>query len=255
MTNIALKGAKNIRDLSQLDPSIIPGKLIRGGNLHKLTGKDIRILTGTYSLTSIIDLRTTKEREEKPDPVIPGVSYYPLPVFDASTAGISREKENSNLSRLDRIPDLAALYRTMVSDSCMENLSLALSQILKQSATPGATLYHCTEGKDRTGILSLLLLSLMDIPMETIFRDYLFTNTVARNTARRYYWMLRIFRNNRPAAEKVLRVFLADEQYLKGALDQICADWGSVSAFIRTGLHISEEEISSFRTSVLYRTN
>lgn len=250
LQNISLRGASNIRDLSVVFPSIRPGKLLRGDHLHKITEKDVRILTGKYNLTSIVDLRTPQEREEKPDIPILGVSTFSLPIFDESTAGISREESSDATSLADQVPDMESLYQTMVSDACSPALSEALSRILQQAAKPGAVLYHCTAGKDRTGILSLLLLSLLNVPEDIIVEDYLFSNSAAEKQARRYYWLIRLFRHDKEAAEKVRRVFTAQEDFLSAAIERIVDTGHTVPSFITEVLHISPAEIENFRNAV-----
>lgn len=249
--NISLRGASNIRDLSSVMPSIRPGKLLRGDHLHGVTENDIRILTGKYNLTSVVDLRTPQEREEKPDVPILGVPSFFLPIFDASTAGITREEDSAPESLADRVPDMEALYQTMVSEACRPALSEALSRVLRQAAKPGSVLYHCTAGKDRTGIISLLLLSLLNVPEELILEDYLFSNSTAEKQARRYYWLIRSFRHDRLAAEKIRRVLTAHEEFLFAALNKIDEDGYSVSSFVTDFLCIPSSEIDAFRNAVL----
>ncbi len=72
-----LQGVPNFRDLGGLETAdgrkIKPHKLLRGGHLAQLTPGDRQLLTETYDLKTVIDLRTGKERSQKPDQALPGV--------------------------------------------------------------------------------------------------------------------------------------------------------------------------------------
>ena len=59
--------------------------LLRSGTLFAASPNDIDRLVKEYGLTTVIDLRTAKESEEKPDPVILGVSYHAIPVMGESS--------------------------------------------------------------------------------------------------------------------------------------------------------------------------
>lgn len=73
---IGFEGIDNCRQLGGLPgaegKTIKNGLLLRSANLFGATARDGEVLTGTYRLTTVIDLRTDTERERKPDPVFFG---------------------------------------------------------------------------------------------------------------------------------------------------------------------------------------
>lgn len=95
-SRIALQSLSNTRDLGALMTEdgrhIIPRKLLRSGDLYHTSLGDKEILANDYNLKTVIDLRTTAEREQKPDTIMAGVEYYHIPVLDEEALGISREK-------------------------------------------------------------------------------------------------------------------------------------------------------------------
>ena len=139
-----------------------------------------------------------------------------MPIFDESTPGITHET-SADADIYERIPNLNDLYRIMVSEECIRNLSEIMQFLCNRRVSDGAVLFHCTEGKDRTGVISMILLSLLHVPIETILNDYLITNTVCGKKSTRYYWLLLILKRNKQVAERVRDVFLAKEEYLLSA--------------------------------------
>lgn len=246
MENIRLKGAKNIRDFGGIvnkdGKKIRPHLFIRSSSLNRLTEKDIAVLTNEYRLKRVIDLRTDYETAEKPDVQIEGVENLHIPVLNNKLFGISHEQENKKVKLSDMpLPDMRELYRTIVSNPyTLSQLKAVFEEILKTDGS-SAVLWHCSEGKDRCGITSALLLCLLDVDMKTVFEDYIFTNRVAVRRSKKYYRLVRIFKRDKELAEKVGSIFIADEEYLKAAFDEIEKRWGSVDGFFEAELGITPE--------------
>ncbi len=256
MKPILCKNIKNLRDLGGIRTSdgtlIKSGCFLRGGKLNWITEKEIEILKTEYHLSSVVDLRTETERSEKPDILLSNVQYLHMPIFDESTPGITHET-SADADIYERIPNLNDLYRIMVSEECIRNLSEIMQFLCSRRASDGAVLFHCTEGKDRTGVISMILLSLLHVPIETILNDYLITNTVCRKKSTRYYWLLRILKRNKSAAERVRDVFLAKEEYLLSAYTTIQKTWGSMENFAENALQINHEQLCQFISEFTYQ--
>jgi len=251
MQNIQIKGLRNTRDLGGLPTErgviVRAGLLLRGGHLHDVDARNAAKLQSAYQVRHIIDLRTDIERDEKPDAPIPGARYYHLPILEAATVGITHEQASDDrASLLARLPDIRELYASMVVGDAAERLSSVVRLIVEAGARNEPVLFHCTEGKDRTGLVSLVLLSMLDVPMEAILEDYLFTNGYARSRARKYYWIVLLLKRDRALARKIRGLFLADKTYLDAALEAIERNYGSMRAFVTDGLHITEQEQRAF---------
>ena len=80
------------------------------------------------------------------------------------------------------------LYRMIVAtESCRKNLGIAVKTVMEHDFSEGAVLWHCTEGKDRCGLLAAMLLSALGVSREDIMEDYLLTNEVNAPKAEMYY--------------------------------------------------------------------
>lgn len=250
---IDFEGIENCRDLGGIQcvggKRIKKGLLFRSASLSGASEKDIRVLTETYRLSRIIDLRTDAERLQKPDPVIDGVEYLALPIFDEATAGITRE--DGSQAKL-ALPDMAELYRTMVTaKACREAFREVLIRIFSHDFEQGSILWHCTAGKDRCGLTSALVLAALGVSKEDIMEDYLLTNETCRNEAERIHRYVLSTGRAEAEAAAVREVFLAKRAYLDAALDAVREQSGSTYDFLLKGLHISEEMIARFRNELL----
>ena len=257
LQNIGLKGSKNTRDLGGLRAVggvVRPRMLLRGGHLHSLARRDIATLRDDYRVRLVIDLRTDIECREKPDIPIPGAVYQHIPLFDAAAAGITHEEATDDrMGVLARLPDIRELYRSVLHGVSLERLAEVIGLITEFAGEDGAILYHCTEGKDRTGIVSLILLWILGVPYAGIMEDYLFTNVVGRSRARRYYWMVRLLKRDKAVAERVNTLFLADASYLDAFRDETHEVFGSMDALIEEGLQIPSRVQQDFRSRLLLR--
>lgn len=258
MENIALAGSKNVRDLGGIavDGGTVRNRLLlRGGNLFACTPRDAGILRDEYGLSLIVDLRTSSERDEKPDVRVPDAENMHMPLFDESTVGITRERSFSAIGELAKIaeyiPDLEDLYRLMVSAECRDRLALAVRTVMSAVVEGRTVLFHCTEGKDRTGLLAAILLSMLGASREAILADYLFTNTVNTRKANRYYRLVRLLNRDKAAAEKMHAVFLARAEYLDAALDSIDENWGGMAPFVEQGLDVDSACLDAFKEAAI----
>ena len=157
--SLGLSGVKNARELGGYrtadGKTVKAGLLLRTAALSDATAGDIKILTGKYHLTQIIDFRTNKGVRKNPDPKISGVTETNLPIHTGAGANLS--------------------YMNMVTDP---NSILAFRQFfaILLAHKNGAVLFHCAAGKDRTGVASILLLSALNVEKSTILQDYLLSN-------------------------------------------------------------------------------
>ena len=227
---------QNMRDLGGLktqDGKTIKSHcLIRSAHLYQAEETDLE------GISTIIDLRTPGERGQAPDQTW-HCEYLPLPVFTEEEAGISHEQEIS----AQLIPDMAYLYGRLVKE-CTASLRKIMLSIMGHAFSTGAILWHCTEGKDRCGLTTALILEILGVDRKTIMDDYLKTNMVNLPKAVRVHDRL-IKTQGKAMAEAAYQAYIADERYLKAAWDAMGDD------YVRSKLGIDAETISRFNKSVL----
>lgn len=256
---VPLRSVPNTRDLGGIvtrnGQTLRPGLLLRASSLHSLSAKDRKTLAEDLHVRAILDLRTPQEQREKPDREVPGAAYYSLPVFDEQTSGISYEKAQRLRDKVKAIPNMPELYRGMVTrPDYVENLRSILQTILTETIRAegkGAILYHCTAGKDRTGIVTLLLLSLCDVPKDAILQDYLLTNEVRILKDDLRVFAVSALLRDPEVTEGLKQVFRAEPDYLTAAMQAIDETYGSMDSFLSNQLGITPAQKQDFCSIVL----
>lgn len=167
---LPLRGAHNVRDLGGYSYVASDGVrgvtashvYLRSGSLTRLTRHDRAVLRA-YGLTRVIDVRSNLELKVFPDPYRrrpePGVDYLHIPMMD---------QLNSNGFQGLLPESMFAVYRDLLDDG--QPGFRALVDAL--DTAPGCTLFHCRVGKDRTGVIAMLLLDLAGVSEAEIVADY-----------------------------------------------------------------------------------
>lgn len=153
---LPLAGANNVRDLGGY-PTSSGGmtryhRFLRSDWLWQLTDEDCAFLRG-YGVVGVIDLRDPREVENEPDRSLgPDVRAVNLPLLQLDIS-------NDEMMRMvyeDYRPSFAQLYDMILATS--DNIARCFRFIAE--APEGCILFHCMAGKDRTGILAMLLMAL-----------------------------------------------------------------------------------------------
>lgn len=239
-------GIKNDHGMTMVNPAFIRSNL-----LNTIDDEDISILKDKYKLKKIIDLRTEMEVREKPDVTIPGVEYINIPLFKESAIGLTHEEGTDKCIIKDsHLLDMKALYARFVQDDySIQQLAKVMRNIVDNTRDKdgGAVLWHCTEGKDRCGIVSAMFLAMIGTDKEIIMQDYLETNQAAAKRAEQFYHQILIVTDSEEKANTAKAAFLASEEYLNAALSVISENYGTMQNFISQKLNISEDEMNSMR--------
>ena len=184
-----MKRELNLRDLGNVGGGIVPQCLfLRSGKLCILTPDECAELCKRFNIKCIIDLRTSVEVAEFPDPLPDGVVYLQVPLLKDAAVGITHETGSDPMTIIrnlrkhpeklrEMIPDFKQLYTDIVTDEYSRSQLDKVVETLRKNAEKGiCTLYHCTAGKDRTGIVSMALLKSYGVSNEEILDDYMRTN-------------------------------------------------------------------------------
>ena len=178
---VRLDGAYNFRDIGGLVGAggrrVRTGQVYRSDHLNELSDADLGVV-GALGLRAIHDFRLDSEVERQPSrlPTKPAIAVIRCPTGDVP----------GDTSTVDVVRDiLAGLRPVPPADFWDENYLLMLAAGQPTFATVMASLtrpkglpamYHCTGGKDRTGISTALLLELLGVADDDIIDDFLLTN-------------------------------------------------------------------------------
>ena len=233
-----LAGAFNFRDLGGLPTTggrvIRSGRLFRSDTLQALTAKDAEHLATRLGLKAIIDLRLAREVAEEgrgPLAARAGISYLKAPLEMASTTSIDP----------DRV--LHDLYAQCLERG--EMLALALERLAQFAGQP--TVVHCAAGKDRTGVLTALVLRLTGVADEVIVGDYMASAThMPRMLARFASWPT--YRDHLAAMPP--QVYAVEEAPMRHFLEQLDKRFGGAQAWAFAN-GVSEASVSRIRAGLL----
>lgn len=257
-----LVGAPSSRELGGLigvdGRRVRAGRLIRAGALGRLTDEDVVVL-GRYGLRCVIDLRHASEIEVAPPDRLPGGSrVVHLPVYDPAhpvftyVAAVMLGHDLSAYAELRRdgtAAAMSAIYRWFVSGaSARAGFAAAVRLVAAAENLP--LLFHCSAGKDRTGWLSVILLTVLGVDEEQIRAEYLRTNELTESM---HEVLLEAMGRRQPGLdiEQVRPVLQARTEYLDAAYAQVAELYGSFDGYLRAGLGVTDEIVETLRAQLL----
>jgi protein tyrosine/serine phosphatase len=156
-------GGVNVRDLGGLG-SVRPGALVRMEAPTRLTAAGWAALWA-YGVRTLVDLRAADECEQEHAPRPAGITTVRVPLDPVGTPFYEHWVKIDNLA--------TPLYYPAMLAEHPEPLITAVRAIA--NAAPGGVVFHCAGGKDRTGLLALVLLALAGAAPDEIIADYLLT--------------------------------------------------------------------------------
>jgi protein-tyrosine phosphatase len=215
-------------------------RLFRADGLHRLTSGELGRLAD-LGIRTVLDLRTPFELEERGRFGAEGneITYHHLPVLQQNW---DRE---SVVQAEDAGQFLAGKYIDMLTEG-RAALASALAIISDAASLP--LVFHCAAGKDRTGVLAALTLSLLGVDDDVVGHDYsLSSEAMVRMTE----W----FRATHPERTDITvdqpRAFLdAPAAAMSGFLELLRAEYGSVEAYVKS-VGVTDETIERLRTTLL----
>ncbi|MEV5509966.1 tyrosine-protein phosphatase [Streptomyces orinoci] len=238
--HIAFDRLHNFRDLGGYRTadgrSLRWRRLYRSDSLGKLQGQDLSRFQA-LGIRTVIDLRYPWEISARGAvPVRDGLDYHNLSIEH-------RPYDQAEIDpALDPWRYLADRYAEVASDGAKE-IRAALELIADPDSGP--LVFHCASGKDRTGLIAALVLSLLDVPEDDIAADFALTELAterlladwqAANPGRTMRWP-----GYGRAPEQVIRLFLAD----------LAAAHGSVHGYATEVLGVDHELTGRLRESLL----
>jgi protein tyrosine/serine phosphatase len=169
--NIPFEAVHNARDLGGYKArggrTVAWRRLFRSGELHNMTARDLAFLTEQIKLKSVIDLRSDYEiKRHGTGPLAgSGIKYFNISLI---SDGGNRQ---ANEQRYKKFTNMGQFYVDLaLKKEFGEGIAAALAIIAAPENHP--LLFHCSAGKDRTGLLAALLLSVLGVTDKDIKTDY-----------------------------------------------------------------------------------
>lgn len=251
---IDLAGARNFRDLggyhNRFGQTIQWRRIFRSDALHNLT-KDDRQTLVSLNIKYNCDLRTTREQGFFPDQKWDQAVHLDCHIYPEDRPRAKADgryfRHKYHLSAMDS--SLAAVYQTVLfSQESRQSFAKVFAQLLKLPADQ-ALVFHCSAGKDRTGMMASLVLLALGIDDQTIIMDYLLSNNFL---SYRQEWKQQSDDEVMRAVNKVSATKGADETIMS-FVDSLRTVWGSFDQFFvsESGLGFSQTDLQEFRKKFL----
>ncbi|MFV0440245.1 MAG: tyrosine-protein phosphatase [Lachnospirales bacterium] len=216
------------------------GKCLRSDRLSFATENDKNFLVEKYNLKKIIDLREDFEGNESPCGFKNDsrVEYINIP-FDLKNNLISVFTENDNASSEHNF--VSSFYIEILKKS-QTNVKNVLDEIL--SVKDGTVLFNCTEGKDRTGIVSMLLLGICGVSKKEIATNYMQSSTNLKYNVNNKF---KTDNELHKIDKEILMQFKETKpETIEIVYDMIINDYGSFENYYKE-IGFSNESIEEFR--------
>ena len=251
MEHITLNNTFNTRDLggyeNKNNKTVKKGLLYRSDKLFGLDNSDIDKLH-SLGIKTIIDFRSVSEKKKYPNPTIENIKYLELEIdcsknMDYEIQSILNNTKNPKTFLTELNKDFILKYSSV--------FSTFLKYIIKHKEP---TLFHCSAGKDRTGLATMFIYYILDLHYEVIMMDYLNSNIYLKRDIK---ILLEKFVDNLDvSAENVIKLkplLGVDIVYIKAALDTISKypNVSNVKDYITKYLDISEELQNEFKEYLL----
>ncbi|QHV95836.1 tyrosine-protein phosphatase [Spirosoma endbachense] len=241
---VVLEGASNFRDLggypTQNGHHVKWGHLYRSADISKLTDADLKILADRH-IATVCDLRGPEEIKTNPDRLPAGSAWFNMPAGSESTRATTASlmgakpanRDSMMLAFYARTDHLKAKYKPMFDQLLALNNDKAL-------------LFHCTAGKDRTGVGAALILSALGVDRPFILKDYAATNEYWKGNREQVIQSM----TKQGMDEKTVKSMLAaNPSYLQNTFDAIDRQYGSMDKFLAQEMELTPKKLTQLRSA------
>jgi protein-tyrosine phosphatase len=239
--HIPLTGATNFRDLGGYmgheGRPVQWRKIFRSDHLASLDENDLRQLK-TLEIGRTFDFRGVTESQSQPYQW-PGIQRHSLSIEPTVVQRLQAQHLSGKpLSAADALDAMQTTYRDFVKSDSHRFAELFDHMLTK----PEPLLFHCTAGKDRTGLAAALILSALGVSEKDIWQDYLLTNQLYKRNSTGAS-------NLSPDVLKI--VWEVQASFLQSSLDVIQQDHGGMHNYLSQQLKLSPAALDKLRTTYL----
>lgn len=244
---------RTIGNIKNTDGRILKeGMLYRSGHLHQLKKKSLKTFQN-LGIKEIIDLRNSKEISQKPDQLSDTFIYKNYSAFEDEGDQLNQAKKlvlKGKVKGSDADQRMLDFYKNYVTEN-PEIIKEIIHEIL-DSETP--VLYHCTAGKDRTGIITALILTILKFDRTTIENDYLLSNNYRKQLVQKRLHLANNLHFLYPKMDLnvIEKLSWIEKNYLETAFSEIDKKYGSIDIYIHQNLGISENKRNEYILKFTY---
>lgn len=253
---LPLKGVNNFRDIGGYKTEdgrrVKWNKFYRSDALGTLTMEDIEYVK-KLGVKAVFDYRSNMEVEKSPDPNIDGIELFNISAMRAL------DKSDKNFSMFDLIKKEGSLkhidkdmlkngYKDMVINN--EAFRETIKYIDKKENTP--IIFHCTAGKDRTGLAAALILIALGVSKEIILEDYMLTNTYIKSNNDRLMKPIISMLKDKESIDIFKALMGVKKEYILESFNTIKDNYGTIENYLNKEYGLDDEKLNRLRDYYLY---
>ncbi|KAF2690790.1 hypothetical protein K458DRAFT_355046 [Lentithecium fluviatile CBS 122367] len=236
---IPIPGITNLRDLGRLPSSPIrPNLFYRSGALQNLPSASLTRLRDDLGVKLVLDLRSKGETARSPDPEIEGIknAYFESKRVPRPIEMVKFIDEGGKRGYVELYDEVLDIYEESVR---------GVLEWVRDGGGP--VLFHCTAGKDRTGVLAAIFLSLAGASDETIAFDYALTRVGIEPAREFLLGMLKVWNTEWTTETPGMAEFSSVKgDFILGMMEMMESKYGGVEGYVR-GLGFGEEDLRKIR--------
>jgi len=235
--------------------TVASGLVFRSNQLSGISPGDMENLAA-LKLKNAYDLRTAEERQKRPEELPPGVNYVVLDVLaDSPQAGPAQLEKlmadpkaaNAALGGGKVEAAFEKSYREFVSlPSAKREFGKLFADLADQKQVPAV--FHCTTGKDRTGWAAAAFLTLLGVPKDKVYEDYLRSNDYILTAYKKPIDQFVAAGGNPDIPAAILGV---KKEYLDAAFDEMQTKYGTIEKYFSEGLGMDAAQQQALRKEYL----
>ena len=238
---ISIESVSNFRDVS-VGSKMKKNLLFRCAKLSTLNDQDICVLEN-LNPHAIIDFRDPKEIKKAPDNLSAKLlkKYINLPISASTLSRMAAQKEIDGDSVESYEKVMEDSYRMYINNH--KEVWIKFFEILLQSDKL-PIIFHCSAGKDRTGIASFMIQSIFKNPMDLIFENYLISNDLLTIKAATAEQSTNSSNQDSLVTKNMLSTLgKVQQSYLNAAIDEIDKKYSSLENYFISQLGLKVNDI------------
>ena len=248
---IIMDGAVNFRDIGgyrTMDDRIVRwGRVYRSDGLSRLKDTDLQVL-GQLGVRHVFDFRTRAEVWAAPNrlPKTPPVIYLNLPVTHGEFDFVEALKRIKHGDASWLTPDFMVKGYLSSLSSYGETWGRVIRHLAGEP--DGATVFHCTGGKDRTGTCAAIILLALGVPEEKVIEDHQLSNIYITELLPKISDMIAAFGVN---LDSILPYLTAPRECIVSLIKTLNAEYGSAPAYLKQKAGVDEKTLNWLKGNLL----
>lgn len=236
--HLPMTGGYNFRDLGGIKTKdnryVKWGKIFRSDDLPNLTETDL-VYLASIPINTVVDFRSQQEINMANDKLPENATYQQLSIEPGNIMG---GVEDFDVENVDFDELMMEMNRLLVTDSsCVAQYRKFFETLQQENNIP--LVYHCTAGKDRTGMASALILYALNVDDEMVMNNYMQSKPFVDEKYASYVQRM----------PNIAPLMTVKPQFLQAGIDQIRKDHGSVENYLTQTLNV---DIQKMKNMFLY---